>query len=180
MKSYFLLLTILLSIINIKCWPKRSNRKERRIRRMKKKEESSDDINVDELNGEEGGGPIMSDEVFEEKLKKVLEEKKIKKNQKITKDILKKIFDTLYNRQFDIPNTSNDNNGDLDSDPNGETKRFMNEIFTKLTKGLDYDDEIKICDIKEYISPNKVQNAVHDIIENLVGMMGRANHGTDL
>ena len=177
MKLNFFLFIIFLLVINIQCWPKRSNREERRKKRRKKREE---DIDVEELNGEGGGGPIMSDEVFEQKLNKVLEEQKIRKNQKITKVILKKIFDTLYNREFDLPNTSNDYNGDLDSDPNAETKRFMNEIFTKLTKGLDYDDEIKISEIKEYISPNKVQNSVNEIIENLVGMMGNAPHGGDL
>ena len=173
MKRNFFLLIIFFLILEIKC--KNNNKEEIN----KKVEEEEEEINNEELNEEESGG-IMSDEVFEEKLQKILEEKRIRKNQKITKDKLKQIFDELYKRDFDLPDLPDlpeDSNGEIDIDPKDETKRFLNEIFNKLARGLDYDDEISISDIKEWISPKQVQVAVNEIIENLIGMMGNMGEG---
>ena len=170
MKRNLFLLIILLSILEIKC--KNNNKEEIN----KKEEEEEEEINNEELKEEESGG-IMSDEVFEEKLQKILEEKRIRKNQKITKDKLKQIFDELYKRDFDLPDLPEDSNGEIDIDPKDESKRFLNEIFNKLARGLDYDDEISISDIKEWISPKQVQVAVNEIIENLIGMMGNMGEG---
>ena len=173
MKRNFFLLIILFLILEIKC--KNNNKEEIN----KKVEEEEEEINNEELNEEESGG-IMSDEVFEEKLQKILEEKRIRKNQKITKDKLKQIFDELYKRDFDLPDLPDlpeDSNGEIDIDQKDETKRFLNEIFNKLARGLDYDDEISISDIKEWISPKHVQVAVNEIIENLIGMMGNMGEG---
>ncbi len=118
----------------------------------------------------------MTDEEFEEKLQKILEEKNIKKNKKITKDILKKIFDDLYSKEFDIPEIPEESSEDID--PRDETLKFLNEVFGKLTHSLDYDDEIEVSDIKNWISPMKVKESVNEIIENLVGMIGGG--GNDL
>ena len=120
---------------------------------------------------------IMSEEEFKEKLGKILEEMKIKKEQKITKDILKNIFDALYNREFNLEDLPYDTSGGLDVDAKAETKRFIDEIFEKLARGLDYDDEINVSDINEYISPKNVRKSVNEIIENLVGMMGGMGKG---
>ena len=68
---------------------------------------------------------IMSEEEFKEKLGKILEEMKIKKEQKITKDILKNIFDALYNREFNLEDLPYDTSGGLDIDAKAETKRFI-------------------------------------------------------
>ena len=170
MKRNLFLLIILFSVFLVKC--KNNNKEEIN----KKEEEEEEEINNEELKEEESGG-IMSDEVFEEKLQKILEEKRIRKNQKITKDKLKQIFDELYKRDFDLPDLPEDSNGEIDINPKDESKRFLNEIFNKLARGLDYDDEISISDIKEWISPKQVQVAVNEIIENLIGMMGNMGEG---
>ena len=153
MKINILLLLFIYFIIEIKC---RNDKKTKRKEKQKNREE--------ELNVDEGG--IMSDEEFEEKLQIVLDEKKIKINQKISKDILKSIFDFLYSREFNLPEIPEDSKGDID-----ESLNFLNQIFEKLTRSLDYDDEIEVCDIKNWISPLKVKDSVNEIIENLVGMM---------
>jgi hypothetical protein len=45
-------------------------------------------------------------------------------------------------------------------------------MFFKLARSLDYDDEITPNQIKEYISPKRVQVVVGEIVESLIGMMG--------
>ena len=98
-----------------------------------------------------------------EKSYKLYMKKKIKNNQKIKKDILKSIFDFLYSREFNLPEIPEDSKGDID-----ESLNFLNQIFKKLA---DYDDEIEVCDIKNWISPLKAKDSVNEIIENLVGMI---------
>ena len=161
-----MLLLFLYIIIEIKC---RQQKKGKKIKEKQKNKE-------EELNEEENGRGIMTDEEFEEKLQKILEEKNIKKNKKITKDILKKIFDDLYSKEFDIPEIPEESSEDID--PRDETLKFLNEVFGKLTHSLDYDDEIEVSDIKNWISPMKVKESVNEIIENLVGMIGGG--GNDL
>ena len=118
---------------------------------------------------------MMTDEEFEEKLKQILKEKRIKKNMKISKDKLKEIFEIIYEKDFELPDLPEDKEGGEDkseTDPKLDSKRFLNEIFFNLGRSLDYDDEITPDQIKEYISPKRVQAVVGDIVENLIGMMG--------
>ena len=85
----------------------------------------------------------------------------------------------LYEKDFELPEVPEESKEDVNLDPKEETMRFLNEIFFKLARSLDYDDEILISDIKEWISPKKVQSAVNDIIENLIGMMGNMKNMGD-
>ena len=165
MKLTYLLILLLYIIFEIE------SRNDRKRRKRRRKDDN------DNLKEEDDDNAIMSDEEFQQKLGKILEEKKIEKNQKITKEILKNVFDDLYNKEFNLPDLPDDNSAGLDIDPKDETRRFMDEIFDKLTKGLDYDDEINVSDINEYISPKKVRESVNEIIENLVGMMGGLGRG---
>ena len=165
MKLTYLLILLLYIIFEIE------SRNDRKRRKRRRKDDN------DNLKEEDDDNAIMSDEEFQQKLGKILEEKKIEKNQKITKEILKNVFDDLYNKEFNLPDLPDDNSAGLDIDPKDETRRFMDEIFGKLTKGLDYDDEINVSDINEYISPKKVRESVNEIIENLVGMMGGLGRG---
>ena len=118
-------------------------------------------------------GHMMTDEEFEQKLKEILKEKRIKKNMKITKDKLKEIFEAMYEKDFELPDLPKDTKEEkIDLDPKEESKRFLNEMFSKLARSLDYDDEITQDQIKEYISPKRVQVVVGEIVESLIGMMG--------
>ena len=117
----------------------------------------------------------MTEDEFEEKLKEILEEKHIRKNTKITKDKLKEIFEAIYEKDFILPDLPEDSKDDDDIekfDSKEESKRFLNEIFFKLARSLDYDDEIKPSEIKEYISPKRVQDVVGDIAQSLIEAMG--------
>lgn len=121
---------------------------------------------------------MMTEEEFETKLKEVLEEKRIRKNHKITKDKLKEIFEAIYEKDFILPELPEDPKDEEENskfDAKEESKRFLNEIFFKLARSLDYDDEIKPSEIKEYISPKRVQEVVGEIVENLIDVMGHAD-----
>ena len=72
----------------------------------------------------------------------------------------------------DLPTDLKEEEGKEEIDPKEESKRFLNEMFFKLARSLDYDDEITPNQIKEYISPKRVQVVVGEIVESLIGMMG--------
>ena len=186
MKSNFILLLILFLFIDVKY----INSKKKKIEKEKEKEKNSskEEENENEMKDlkndlreleneiEEESGPIMTDEAFEEKMYKFLEEKNIKKDKKITKDIVKKIFDEIYSKEFDLPELPKEATqlepGGPELDPKQESQRFKNEIFDKAARGLDYDDEISIKQVKEYIGPKRIKVAVNEVVENLIGMMG--------
>ena len=44
--------------------------------------------------------------------------------------------------------------------------------FNKVARGLDYDDKIKVKDIKEWIPPNKTQEAYDELLYSLAEEMG--------
>ena len=129
----------------------------------------------EQLNEEEKG--IMTDEVFEKKLKQFLEDKHLTKKKKIPKEILQQIFNYIYEKDFDLPDLPDlpdkDNMDQNDMNPKFESKQFLNEIFNKLARSLDYDDEIKVKEIKDWISPNRVKEAMNEIVENLLAMLER-------
>ena len=68
---------------------------------MKKRKKKK--INIEDLN-EEQSPNMTTQEEFDIKLNKILEEKGIKKNMKITKDQLKEIFDIIYAQEFPLKN----------------------------------------------------------------------------
>ena len=160
MKLNYVLVLVLYLVIEIKS-------KNDKKRKKKKQIVENEDKNLKE----EEEGSIMSDEIFEEKLQKILDEKNITKTQNITKEILNQIFDIMYDKDFRLDDLPIDE----DSDKKLDSKQFLKEIFTKLARGLDYDDEIKVSDIKEWISPKRVKVIVNEIVENLIGMMGNAD-----
>ena len=160
MKLNFVIVLVIYLIIEIKS-------KNDKKRKKKKQIVENEDKNLKE----EKEGSIMSDEIFEEKLQKILDEKNITKTQNITKEILNQIFDIMYDKDFRLDDLPIDE----DSDKKLDSKQFLKEIFKKLARGLDYDDEIKVSDIKEWISPQRVKAIVNEIVENLIGMMGNAD-----
>ena len=150
--------------INCKKTSKREKEKTKPINETKEEEIKS---------ANETEGHMMTDEEFEEKLQGILKEKRIKKNMKITKDKLKEIFEAMYEKDFELPDLPKDSKDEkTDLDPKEESQRFLNEMFFKLARSLDYDDEITIDQIKDYISPKRVQVVVGEIVDSLIGMMG--------
>ena len=165
MKLNFIIVLVIYLILVINC---KKDKKRKKKKQIKENEDNK-------LKAEEEGS-IMSDKEFEEKLQQILVEKNITKAQNITKEILNQIFDIIYDKDFRLDDLPNDE----DSDTKLDSKQFLNEIFKRLSRGLDYDDEIKVTNIKEWISPKRVKGAVNEIVENLIGMMDNIGKASNI
>ena len=177
--SFFLILSFFLYIQLITIINSKKHSKKNKTESIKENENEKEETNSKEKEKEkEAENHMMTEEEFEIKLQEILKEKRIRKNFKITKDKLKEIFEEIYEKDFalpDLPEGEKDLDTETKLDPKEESKRFLNEIFYKLTRSLDYDDEILPNQIKEYISPKRVQEVVGEIVENLIDVMGQAD-----
>ena len=175
--SFFLILSFLLYIQLITIINSKKHSKKNKTESIKENENEKEKTNSKEKE-KEAENHMMTEEEFEIKLQEILKEKRIRKNFKITKDKLKEIFEEIYEKDFalpDLPEGEKDLDTETKLDPKEESKRFLNEIFYKLARSLDYDDEILPNQIKEYISPKRVQEVVGEIVENLIDVMGHAD-----
>ena len=166
-------ITFLLIILLIKDIKYISNKKKKK---NKDKDKEIDKLDKIENKEEEEESSAMTEEEFEEKLKVILKERHLDRKKKITKDIMREIFDQIYGNEFDMPEAPpeivNEDGEKLDPDLKPDSKVLKNEIFDKATRSLDYDDEILVTDIKKWISPKNIKSAVNEIVSNLIGMMG--------
>ena len=48
----------------------------------------------------------------------------------------------------------------------------MDSIFNEVAKSLDYDDKIRVREIKEWIHPIRVQEAYAELLQGLAETMG--------
>ena len=175
--SFFLILSFFLYIQLITIINSKKQSKKNKTESIKENENEKEETNSKEKE-KEAENHMMTEEEFEIKLQEILKEKRIRKNFKITKDKLKEIFEEIYEKDFalpDLPEGEKDLDTETKLDPKEESKRFLNEIFYKLARSLDYDDEILPNQIKEYISPKRVQEVVGEIVENLIDVMGHAD-----
>ena len=177
--SFFLILSFFLYIQLITIINSKKHSKKNKTESIKENENEKEETNSNSKEKEkEAENHMMTEEEFEIKLQEILKEKRIRKNFKITKDKLKEIFEEIYEKDFalpDLPEGEKDLDTETKLDPKEESKRFLNEIFYKLARSLDYDDEILPNQIKEYISPKRVQEVVGEIVENLIDVMGHAD-----
>ena len=129
------------------------------------KEEDSQKEDEAETDDRDAGF-FISDEVFDEKLKNILEEKNLKPKKKITKPQLRAIFEIIYKTE---PKEGDIKPEEIDPEINNEvhSKEFMDSIFNEATKSLDYDDKIKVKEIKEWINPTRVQKAYLELLQGL-------------
>jgi lipopolysaccharide export LptBFGC system permease protein LptF len=175
--SFFLILSFFLYIQLITIINSKKHSKKNKTESMEENENEKEETNSKEKE-KDAENHMMTEEEFEIKLQEILKEKRIRKNFKITKDKLKEIFEEIYEKDFalpDLPEGEKDLDTEIKLDPKEESKRFLNEIFYKLARSLDYDDEILPNQIKEYISPKRVQEVVGEIVENLIDVMGQAD-----
>jgi lipopolysaccharide export LptBFGC system permease protein LptF len=177
--SFFLILSFFLYIQLITIINSKKHSKKNKTESIKENESENEKEETNSKEKEkEAENHMMTEEEFEIKLQEILKEKRIRKNFKITKDKLKEIFEEIYEKDFalpDLPEGEKDLDTETKLDPKEESKRFLNEIFYKLARSLDYDDEILPNQIKEYISPKRVQEVVGEIVENLIDVMGHAD-----
>ena len=144
--SFFLILSFFLYIQLITIINSKKHSKKNKTESIKENENEKEETNSKEKEKEkEAENHMMTEEEFEIKLQEILKEKRIRKNFKITKDKLKEIFEEIYEKDFalpDLPEGEKDLDTETKLDPKEESKRFLNEIFYKLARSLDYDDEI--------------------------------------
>ena len=123
-----------------------SEKKKKRKKRRKQRVEQPQYI-------PETSGVHINDTVFDEKLKRVIEERNLKPNKKITKEQLKSIFVYIYKKEEDPEKKKRFKDEDNELTPEEQSEKFMDTLFNKVVKGLDWDDKIKVKDINEWIPP---------------------------
>ena len=145
-------------------------------KKTKKNKDKDKELDKAENKEEEEESSAMTEEEFEEKLKVILKERHLDRKKKITKDVMREIFDQIYGNEFDMPEAPpeivNEDGEQLDPELRPDSKVLKNEIFDKATRSLDYDDEILVTDIKNWISPKSIKSVMNEIVSNLIGMMG--------
>ena len=126
-----------------------------------------------ETEKEADSGFFITENTFDEKLKLILEEKNLKPKKKITKQQLRHIFELIYKSE------KNENEEDNKNEEKGielgkeeNSKEYMDSIFNEATKSLDYDDKIRVREIKEWINPARVQAAYAELLQGLAESMG--------
>ena len=138
----------------------------------KKKKKKKRNIREEEPKFEPStSGVHINDTVFDEKLKKIIEEKNLKPNKKITKAQLKTIFVLIYKKE-DKPGEIKQTDPETGLTPEEQSDKFMETLFNKVAKGLDYDDKIRVKEIKEWIPPKKTQEAYDEMLYSLAEEMG--------
>ena len=139
-----------------------------------KEKENANENNEEEENQkeeEEQSGFYISERVFEEKLKAILEEKNLKPKKKITKKQLRTIFGIIYKKE-DKPGEEKGVDPETGLTPEEQNKQYMDSIFNEVTKSLDYDDKIRVKEIKDWIHPIRVQEAYAELLQGLAETMG--------
>ena len=119
----------------------------------------------------ETSGVHINETVFDEKLKKIIAEKNLNPNKKITKEQLKTIFVLIYKKE-EKPGERRKYDEDSELTPQEQSEQFMDTLFNKVAKGLDWDDKIKVKDIKEWIPPEKTKEAYNEMLYSLAEEMG--------
>ena len=127
---------------------------------------STNDTNDDEDEDEEG--IYISDEVFDKKLKRILKKRNLKPKKKISKEILHKIFNEIFTKKVVIPTMPN---GERNIEQEKEIKRYKDELFYIVARGLDYDDKIRVSEIKNWISPKRTQEALKEMLTKMEDLM---------
>ena len=172
-KTFLLLLSIFL-ILSIAQNAKTNKTKKNKEKKEKNNSNKDNKINP-QINDEDNkktaeDGLYMNEATFDEKLKNIIKERNLKPKKKISKDILKQIFNEIYKKDFAIPDIQTDEDSKRESEL--EAKRFMEEIFEKLTRSLDYDDKIRVSEIKDWISPKRAQEGLNEVMKRLEQMIG--------
>ena len=164
----FFILVFLFSIIYC------NDNKEKKDNNKEQEKEDQNQIEEEEntKEEEEQTGFYISEKVFDAKLKVILNEKNLKPKKKITKEQLRTIFSIIYKKE----EKPGEEKGGVDPEtgltPEQQNKQYMDSIFNEVTKSLDYDDKIRVKEIKEWINPYRVQEAYAELLQGLEETMG--------
>ena len=111
-------------------------------------------------------GYYMSEKTFDIKLKEALEKRNLKPKKKITKDIIKKIFLEIYRKTDYDEDAKIRKEGEQMSKIESDEK-MLNDVFDNVGRGLDYDDKVKVSDLKEWIGPKRAQAGLNEIMDRM-------------
>ena len=139
-------------------------------KKSKENSENLQDKSNDDNNMAAEDGFYMSEEKFDEKLKEALKKRNLNSKKKITKDVLKQIFNEIYEKDLDLSALPEDEEQKEEALAQG--KKFMDDVFSNVARGLDYDDKIKVKDIKSWINPKNCQEGLTDVMKRLEEMIG--------
>mgnify|MGYP007056259057 FL=1 len=174
MKKYEIIFVIIfsiqLSLILIHCDDTKNDTEKIDINENNNKESKENENSPEENESENDimdsdAGFFITEEVFDEKLKAILEEKNLKPKKKITKQQLRLIFELIYKTEKKESDIKPEENDGINQEEH--SKQFMDSIFSESTKSLDYDDKIRVKEIKEWINPTRVQKAYAELLQGL-------------
>ena len=144
---------------NLEIDNKNNTKKEEEEKKKKKEEEDDEAAATPE-------GYYMSEKTFDKKLKEALEIRNLKSNKKITKDIIKKIFLEIYRKtdydESDKVKKKGEQMSKIESD-----EKMLNDVFDNVGRGLDYDDKVKVSDLKKWIGPKRAQAGLNEIMDRM-------------
>ena len=133
------------------------------INNSNSKKEEDDDYDDETATPD---GYYMSQKTFDEKLKVALEKRNLKPTKKINKDILKKIFIEIYTKKYDDDSVYEKKEGEKMSKKESDDK-MLNDVFENVGRSLDYDDKIKVSEIKDWIKPKRAQDGLNQIMDRM-------------
>ena len=173
MKKSLIIILILFLFTIIQCSNDTNNSINDTVKTTKKKKKKKNKkIRQEEPKFEPvTSGVHINETIFDAKLKKIIEEKNLKPNKKITKAQLKTIFVLIYKKE-DAPGEIKQTDPESGLTPDEQSEKFMDTLFNKVVKGLDWDDKIKVKEIKEWIPPNKTVEAYDELLYHLAEEMG--------
>ena len=184
MKNVFFMLLILLFLFSLIDAKKKSSKKKSSKHKKNKKEKelnnykeehnkdnnsTTDSKQEEELEDDESATPdgyYMSESTFKEKLKVALEKRNLKPNKKINKEILKKIFIEIYTKKYDDDSVYTKKEGEKMSKKESDDK-MLNDVWENVGRSLDYDDKIKVSEIRSWIGPKRAQAGLNEIMDRM-------------
>ena len=174
MKKYAIIFAIIFSFqllsILIHCEENKNDTEKIDINENNNKESKENENSPEENESENDimdtdAGFFITEEVFDEKLKAILGEKNLKPKKKITKQQLRLIFELIYKTEKKESDIKTEESDGINQEEH--SKQFMDSIFSESTKSLDYDDKIRVKEIKEWINPTRVQKAYAELLQGL-------------
>ena len=173
--SFFLLIILIIFTEIISIDNNETFQNETKKKKKKKKKKNKDDSDSKYIP--ETSGVHINETVFDAKLQKIIEEKNLKPDKKITKANLQTIFTLIYRKEENPEDAERikkrfPSQGEPELTPKEQSDKFMETLFNKVARGLDYDDKIKVKDIKEWIPPEKTKEAYNEMLYSLAEEMG--------
>jgi len=167
----FLILSILISLTNSNEkgsknseTTQQNNEKDKINEEIDEEEFFDDDDEEEEI--EDSSGVYISERMYYHKLKKIIHDKRLHPNNRISKQKLHAIFDLIYKEDL-ISEEDKIVDPKTNLTVEQTANKYWNIIFNEITKGIEPKEKIKVKDIEEWIHPDRVQQAYAIILEEL-------------